>query len=273
MVWLGAYILIAGVGNFVLLRKLGRREWGWITLPSISIVFASAMYFSTAANRPHELRGDDIAIYWMDEKSPVAFIERGDRVSSNRRQTVAVTTNTDEILAGDRNNTGQALTVNMFGQQDVNPFNQWDVTIDRSTTVGLRMLQWSFQDIEFVGPETEPGTVRRVDDTRFRNETGRNFRQGMYVDAANVYFFSAIPNGSQFDLAAAIATKSLRQATSCRPCAMMGFPSELANFNYNQANPRNQADNETPDPDAAQMLSVILGLATKPFDLSELIRA
>jgi hypothetical protein len=278
MLWLGAYILIAGFGNFVLLRKLDRREWGWITLPSISIAFACAMYFSTAANRPHELRGDDIAVYWMDEKSPVAFIERGDRVSSNRRQTVALTTNTDEILAGDRNNTGQALTVNMFGGQDVDPLNQWDVTTGPSTTVDLRMLQWSFRDIEFVGPETEPGTVRRLDDTHFRNETGRNFRQGMYVDAANVYFFDAIPSGSQFDLAAATRTKSLRQGTSCRPCVMMGFPSELANFDYNQTNPPNQADpnemdNQTPDPDAAQMISGILGLAKRPFDLSELIHA
>lgn len=274
LIWLGVYILIAGVGNFVLLRKLDRREWSWITLPGISIIFACAMYFSSSANRPHELRGDDIAIYWMDEKSPVAFIERGQRISSNHRQAVAVTTNTDEILAGDRNNTGQALIADMFGGvTDENPLNHWDVTLDPSTTVDLRMLQWSFRDIEFVGPEIEDGTVSRIDDTHFRNGTGRNFRQGMYVDAANVYFFGAIPSGSQFDLAAAVAMKPLRQATGCSPCSAMGFPSELSNVDYNQANPAVQLDNALPGRDAVQAMEDVQGTARKPFDLSELIRA
>jgi hypothetical protein len=273
LAWLGAYVLIAGVGNFVLLRKLDRREWGWITLPCISLVFACAMYLSSASNRPHELRGDDTALYWMDEKSPVAFVERGERVSSNRRQQVLANINGHEILAGDRNYTGDSLSLSMFGDQPGdNPLSHWTVQVGSPTTVELGMLQWSYRDMEFVGVENEPGTVRRLDESHFRNETGKSFRQGMYVDGTNAYFFDSIPNGSQIDLAAA-RKKPFSKATHCRVCATIGFPSEIANVGAGELLSERAVENGSVSQDDRETITDALQVAQRPFDLGELIRA
>ena len=270
VVWLAAYLLIAGIGNFVLLRMLRRPEWSWVTLPCISILFAAAMYVSSAVNRPHELRGDDVAVYWMDEKSPVAFVERGIRVSSNRRRQVQVGTDTDEVFAGDRNNSGASLTLNILGDQTgQNPLNHWDLSLG-PPRVDLNLLQWSFRDLEFVGPQTQPGTVRRVDGSHFRNETGRSFRQALYLDSQSVYFFGPIPAGSVVDLAAASSKKPLAQATRCWICART-FPTELANAAFDP--PRgNGSDNAPPVVDPAWVTN-IAGISRRPFDLSELILA
>jgi hypothetical protein len=141
LLWLAAYILVAGVGNFVLLRKLDRREWGWITLPCISIAFAIAMYVSSASGRPRDLRAEDVALYWMDEKSPVAFVERGERVSSNRRQELTFSMTGDAILAGDRNHTADNFALSLFGDPSGdNPFSHWTVTLGPPTNLELRLL-------------------------------------------------------------------------------------------------------------------------------------
>ncbi len=54
---LAAYILLIGPINYVILRRLDRREWAWLTMPVLVVVFTVGAYgFGTA------LRGNDVIV-------------------------------------------------------------------------------------------------------------------------------------------------------------------------------------------------------------------
>lgn len=54
---LGAYILLIGPINYLILKRLDRREWAWITMPILVLVFAVGAYAYGAA-----LRGSDVIV-------------------------------------------------------------------------------------------------------------------------------------------------------------------------------------------------------------------
>jgi hypothetical protein len=270
LVWLSIYVLIAGVGNFILLRKLNRREWGWITLPAISSLFAGAMYLSSVSSRPRVLRIDEVTVNWMDELSPVAFVERGERISSNRRQKFAFNVEGNVILLGDRDHTGDRVSTDPFNDEPQNSFPRWSVAVGPPVRLDLAMLQWSFRDLEFAGVAGLAGTVRRVDATHLRNETGKTFRQAMYVDRSAVYLFNGFLDGSILDLATA-DKKPLDRFLNGRLFAASGFPTGLAELSTSEIvsmNEKSSSSNEN----AAADWSTAKNVANTPFDLTELIR-
>ena len=57
---LGAYILLIGPINYLVLRRLDRREWAWVTMPVLIVVFAVGAYgfgIAAARQRRHRQRG------------------------------------------------------------------------------------------------------------------------------------------------------------------------------------------------------------------------
>ena len=57
IVLLGAYILLIGPINYLVLRKLDRREWAWLTMPVLVVAFTIGSYGIGSA-----LRGNDVII-------------------------------------------------------------------------------------------------------------------------------------------------------------------------------------------------------------------
>jgi hypothetical protein len=54
---IGGYILLIGPVNYLVLRRLDRREWAWVTMPALIVVFAVGAYaFGTL------LRGSDLIV-------------------------------------------------------------------------------------------------------------------------------------------------------------------------------------------------------------------
>jgi hypothetical protein len=56
-VLLFAYILLIGPANYFVLRRLDKREWAWVTMPALVVVFAVASYGTGAT-----LKGSDVII-------------------------------------------------------------------------------------------------------------------------------------------------------------------------------------------------------------------
>lgn len=54
---LAGYIVLIGPINYLVLRRLDRREWAWLTMPALIVVFAVASYVYGAA-----LRGGDVLV-------------------------------------------------------------------------------------------------------------------------------------------------------------------------------------------------------------------
>ncbi len=57
-----AYILLIGPVNYLILKRLDRREWAWITMPILIVVFAAGAYAYGAALRGSEVIVNEIAI-------------------------------------------------------------------------------------------------------------------------------------------------------------------------------------------------------------------
>jgi hypothetical protein len=59
---LGAYILLIGPVNYLVLRRLDRREWAWVTMPVLIVAFAVGAYAFGALLRGSELIVNEVAI-------------------------------------------------------------------------------------------------------------------------------------------------------------------------------------------------------------------
>lgn len=62
IVLLGAYILLIGPLNYFVLRRLNRREWAWLTMPLLIVVFTVGAYGFGAALRGNDVIVNEIAI-------------------------------------------------------------------------------------------------------------------------------------------------------------------------------------------------------------------
>ncbi len=59
---LGAYILLIGPINYLVLRRLDRREWAWVTMPVLIIAFAAGAYGFGSLLRGADLIVNEVAI-------------------------------------------------------------------------------------------------------------------------------------------------------------------------------------------------------------------
>jgi hypothetical protein len=59
---LAAYILLIGPINYLVLRRLDRREWAWVTMPALIAVFAAGSYGFGAALRGLDVIVNEVAI-------------------------------------------------------------------------------------------------------------------------------------------------------------------------------------------------------------------
>jgi hypothetical protein len=62
IVLLGAYILLIGPLNYLVLRRLNRREWAWLTMPALIAVFTVGAYGFGAALRGNDVIVNEVAI-------------------------------------------------------------------------------------------------------------------------------------------------------------------------------------------------------------------
>ncbi len=49
------YILLAGFINYLVLKKLDKREWTWLTVPALALVFVLLIYITSFKTRPNEV--------------------------------------------------------------------------------------------------------------------------------------------------------------------------------------------------------------------------
>jgi len=62
IILLGAYILLIGPINYLILRRLDRREWGWLTMPILVVAFTVVAYGFGAALRGNDVIVNEVAI-------------------------------------------------------------------------------------------------------------------------------------------------------------------------------------------------------------------
>jgi hypothetical protein len=201
LVWLVIYIFIVGVGNFSLLNRLRRLEWGWITTAGVAVVFAIGLYFVSSANRPKQITLDNLAVYWMDDKSPNAWESIPLRVSSPERQELSLTVGDDAVLTSGQptREVSADIATEITEKERMQP--GWQIQLGPPFEVEIPMLRWSYSDLDFETFHVFTGTVT-LTDRRLKNGTGQQFREAMYLDISRneKYLISNISPGEEIDL-------------------------------------------------------------------------
>jgi hypothetical protein len=208
VIWLLIYLLFVGPLNFAVLHRLKKLEWGWVSICTVSLLFAGGLYFSSSARRPKQFTIDNVALWWLDSHSPVAVKEVAIRVSSPERAALPVIID-DALVPVAARDFGRyfprSKDVN-FGSGMTDKSNTqtgWDIHFGKPLTVNISVRRWSSEDLFFDGFQTFSGTVHWTTPTQLRNDTGIDFRDGLYIDysAEKTYSLPNFVSGSEIDLA------------------------------------------------------------------------
>lgn len=94
------YILLAGPINWVILRKLDRREWAWVTIPLLAVLFVAGTF---AAGRIG--MGSERVVYQFNVievcSENLAYAESSAGVFTPNRKPVTLVAQADALAAGD----------------------------------------------------------------------------------------------------------------------------------------------------------------------------
>jgi len=274
LLWMTGYLLVVGVVNFIFLRRIGRPEWAWLTIPGIAIITSVLLYGASARHRPRNFNLDDMTVYRMDNLSSMAIADTKIRVSAPRRSAVQLVIPSDWVYSPPRRNSidfGDVPTF-AFGRQA----NIGEFLLDRSWETRIYLRKWSFAEIEFMGHHRFAGTVSRDANGRMHNDTGIPFQQAIVVDHADVFLLGAFPAGSAIDLARAQRLDYSKE--SGRSVNRLPFYPGPP-FQFHKPNAREDRDSAPeervmfPDETGLEHMNKEWdGLEAQPFSLVELLR-
>lgn len=197
LLWIVGYLVLIGAVNFIVLRRIGRPEWGWVTIPAISILFSMLLYVVSAWNHPRNFGLDEIVEYRMDPLSPLAVLEAKVRVSAPERARVRAVLPGDVVFeyAQGALFSEFASFVPQRAGDFLGPIEMGDKWQSQ-----FPLRRWSFRDLDFSGHRRFAGTIYRDAVGRFHNESGINFQQAIVVDHEDVFFLDNFSAGAVADL-------------------------------------------------------------------------
>lgn len=204
LIWLAIYILIIGFINFAILRRLRRLEFGWISMCGLALLFAAGFYFSSASRQPKQFRVDNLAVYYLDSRSPVAAADCQLRISAPKRQDVVVSVADTALFTNPAHTDGEANSqiwpeINRTVERAT---RRYDIQLGPPRQIELSLLKWSFADLNLDGLHEFPGTVHFVGPNRLRNDTGLNFDEAVYYNGRGnmIYTMAKLAAGQEVDL-------------------------------------------------------------------------
>jgi hypothetical protein len=214
LIWLAAYILLVGVVNFAILRRLSLREWGWLTVAGIALLFVFALYSLASRRGPRQVTVDYVAVHHLDSHSSRAFTAYGVRVSVPQSQQITLKTPANTLLdtrsqLDDRwqyaNGYRTGFPTVQLGRRFIHGFDGvrytgWDPLAGSEIT--LHMQRRTSRDLQFSATTSFPGTVRETVPGHLRNDTGQRFFDAIFLDGTqkHIWLLGEIAPGAEIDL-------------------------------------------------------------------------
>ena len=159
LVLLFGYILLVGPVNYLVLRRLDRREWAWVTVPSLIVVFTVGSFGIGSLLRGSDVIIHEVAIVRGAPGTGQATVQSYLGIFSPSRATFQLRVPGDALLAAPMN--GDIFGSGTAGALDV---LQGDPSRIRNLSVGFGSLRTV---------RAEAGTTGPVIDGELRLEDGR----------------------------------------------------------------------------------------------------
>jgi hypothetical protein len=189
ILWMTGYLVLMITVNFLLLRKIGKPEYAWVTIPLLSLAFSVALYLVSARNRPTEYGLDELRYYELDGDNTLAIAEDHLQISAPHEGLVRFSVPREFVY-----NPPQEYQVDTM-LTEIKLGETWE------STDFLRM--WSSDSLSFAFIRRFPGSVVHESSTRLANTTGVDFDDAVLVTEGTVYLLGRVPAGETVDLSVA----------------------------------------------------------------------
>jgi hypothetical protein len=185
---LGLFLLLVGPLNFVVLHRIRKYEWGWATIPLISLVFAVAIFSLSLARRPSHLNLDEFSYAEMDERGREAATSTQVRISSPIRFPVRLNLPPNTVFSLNSN----TLPISSLSDKEaqlckIGPEPQWGAIL------------WPLAHVEgrFHTFTEYSGSVVRIGPSILRNETGVSFIASIFITPQKLYELGVVRNSEE----------------------------------------------------------------------------
>ncbi len=95
MILMGLFILIVGPVNYLILKKKDKREWSWVSIPVIVLVFSLGIYIIGFGTRVSNAVGNIVSIIEFKNDSKSVSVTAHTGLFNARRGTLKITTSKD----------------------------------------------------------------------------------------------------------------------------------------------------------------------------------
>lgn len=149
---IAAYIAVVGPVNYLILRRLDRREWAWVTMPVLVIGFAAAAYGYGAVLRGTDIVVNEVAVVRGAPDATEASAQVYFGIFSPTRGSYLVEVPDGALL-------GPTISGDSFGSSNAGALDI--VQSDGDGPSSIRDLAVGFSSLRFVRAET-PATAPRM---------------------------------------------------------------------------------------------------------------
>ena|GEM_PF-1437602 len=197
MAWLICpYLLLAGLFNYLVLKKLDKREWTWITVPALSIVFVLLIYFTSFKTRPAEIIAHQINVAEMMPGTSLAKVTAVTGVFAPTHATYHLELPGKHLVNALPNING-GIEFNPQNQR-LSPMIRVEQTPGQTNLDFMQMRSWVMRGFSSVEDASLTGSISgeiSFQDNKWlatiTNGTQYNFTDGVIVSSPN--WFTKIP--------------------------------------------------------------------------------
>jgi len=261
LLWILAYLGCAVILNFVVLRRLGRPEWGWATIPTFAVLFSFFLYVVSVRTHPRTFGISEAVVYRMSDRSGLSAVSAKVRVSVPSRSLVTLSMPREvsywEQSPGFRLDLGPLLSRSAAARV-------FDLTAQDDLRMRMLLRRWSYRDLDFNGVHRFSGTVHRDERGFLHNDTGTAFASAILVKTGDVLLLGKFPAGAALDLSR-VPRLDYRSETG-RRAEGVAYPGP--SFGH-ESTPVAQG---LPESQILSFQREYQALASEPFSLLELIR-
>lgn len=192
MAWMiGPYLLLAGLVNYLVLKKLDKREWTWISIPALSLVFVLLIYLTSFKTRPAEIISHQINVIEVMPGTSLAKITTVTGLFAPTRATYHLPLQ-GKHLVGALPNINGGMGIDPRTNQKTNAIISVEQTPRQTNLDFFQMRSWVMRGFSSVEDASLTGSISgeiSFKDNKWlatiTNGTQYNFTDGVIVSSPN----------------------------------------------------------------------------------------
>ncbi len=190
---LAVYLFVAGILNYLILKKLDKREWTWVTLPLFSLLVVAVIYFTSFQSRPSEVIANQITVVEAGQNTPLVQLTTATGIFAPTYNTYRLELDGEYLV--------QALAspegVVMMPNQKPEPTLEVEENPGKTVVDLKKMRSWVMRSFAAGGTadlagSIDVGIIRRGEKwiAQISNNTQYDFTDGVVI--SNPFWFSKI---------------------------------------------------------------------------------